>query len=352
MKIKLLTLILAMGLLQANLPEAFAQNDSETSTKKSVKKAKKLKKGKKAKKSKKAEAEEQQDEEESVAAPKAESAVAKLLKSNTYFNKTTPNYDADYFILLKSASWCGPCCREMPEIAKAYKLMEASGAVELILLGHDKTQPQAEKWMKDNKADFPAVMNAGGISLPKMPPSPGIPFAAIMKSDGTIIESGHGSIIRKWRSLTIGEYSLIGDTDEKLVGKAISKMKFTNGKPSRKADYYIYIYSPSLSDEDADALAELSKEYSKMKSDKVEVILITGAEDNNSALLRSLKKARIKFPSIVKSADGVAGLPAIGTLGKEPHVWMVSQGGGASIDGDLSAAGNWQKVVEANASGE
>lgn len=347
MRIKFLTFLFAFGLLQGTLPAAYAESDNEPAVKKTLKKGKKGKKSKKSKKAKKADTEDKQakDEEEAETTPKAESIVGKLLKANTYFNNKTPNYDADYFIFLKSASWCGPCCREMPEIVKAYKLMEASGKVELILLSHDRTQDAAEKWLAANKATFPAKMDGG--SLPKFPPAPGIPFAIMMKADGTVIESGHGSIVRQWKNKTLGEFALLGDSDEPVVNKAISKMKFMNGKPGRKGEFFLYLYSPDLSS-DAETLAELSEQYQEMKENKVEVILIANVESKGD-LLRALKKERIKFPAILAGTDGVNELPGIGKLDKTAHVWMVSQGGGVAIDGELSETKNWQKVIEANA---
>ena len=43
------------------------------------------------------------------------------------------NEKADYFIYLFSASWCGPCCREMPEIVELYDDIKKSGKVDIIL---------------------------------------------------------------------------------------------------------------------------------------------------------------------------------------------------------------------------
>ncbi|MBR4884808.1 MAG: hypothetical protein IKZ33_05790, partial [Lentisphaeria bacterium] len=37
------------------------------------------------------------------------------------------NTKADYYIYLFSASWCGPCCKEMPEIVEHHKKMKQDG---------------------------------------------------------------------------------------------------------------------------------------------------------------------------------------------------------------------------------
>lgn len=342
MKIKLLTLALAFGLLSGGLPASLAQDEADTPVKKTTKKSKKSKKQKKSKKSRK---DKEKDEQEEVTAPKEESAVGKLLKQNTFFNNDKPNFDADYFIFLRSASWCGPCNREMPEVVKGYELMQRSGQVELILLSHDQTPEVATQWFKKFNATFPALMK-GGV-LPKLPAAPGIPHATIMKADGTVIEAGHGSIVKGWKSKTIGENTILGDSDEPRVARALKKMKFTNGKPSRKAKLYIYLYTPKVDDIDTELFESLADQYRDMKKNKVEVLVITSGE-SASDVSRTLKKNKIKFPAIMKDAEGVSELPGIGDLGTAPQAWIITQGGGYAAGGEQSVAKDWEKYVVAD----
>ena len=221
MKFKFFPLILMGGLMTWALPMVQA------------------KKGKK-----KAEKEEAAEEE-----PAEESVVAAKIKNNTYFTEAQPNLKAQYYIFLQSASWCGPCNAEMPEVVKAYEQMKASGKVELILLSHDDNPTAGKGFLTKYKATFPGTMN-NGASVPPLPPAKGIPNATIMKADGTVIESGHGSIIRGWKNQTIGKYGVIGDDGEPRVGEAMKDMKFTNGKPSKKADFYIYLYAGTQIDKE------------------------------------------------------------------------------------------------------
>ena len=334
MKFKYFPLILLGGLVTWALPMAHAEADDDAPATKVTKKAKK---GKKAKK--KAEA---AQEEDSAEAP--ESAVAAKIKGNNYFTETKPNLKADYYIFLQSASWCGPCNAEMPEVVKAYEQMKASGRVELILLSHDDNPTAGKGFLTKYKATFPGTM-CHGASVPQIPPPPGIPNAAIVKADGTLIKSDHGSIIRSWKELTIGKYAVIGDDGEPRVGKALKDMKFTNGKPSRKADFYIYLYAPSASQTDKDLLSSLACQYKDMKKDKVEVIFMSN-EKTPAMLVKTLKACKAKFPAIQSSK--VEELPGLGTLGNEAKAWIVTQSGAEVISGTPDIANEWQKVVEAN----
>lgn len=296
---------------------------------------------KKKKKSKKSKIKDAEDE----AAPAAESVVGAKLKGNTFFNNTEPNLNAEYFIFLKSASWCGPCNMEMPTVAKAYEEMKQSGKVELILLSHDQTEEKAKGFLEKYGAKFPGLMK--GASIPDLPPSNGIPNATIMKADGTVIQSGHGSIIRGWKEKTIGKYAIIGDDGEARVGKALKKMKFTNGKPSAKADYYLYLHAPDLENAPSPIISQLAASQKELKKAKVEVIFIADAK-TPALIAKYLKSRKAKFAGIQKSDDSVAELPGIGALEATPQAWMVTQSGAVALSGGMERAAEWQEVVEAN----
>ena len=328
MKTKLLTLALSFGLIGCTLPAACAKDDAAPAT---AKAAKKTKKGKKAK------AEKKQAEE---------SLLGALLKENTYFNNKAPNFEADYFIFLSSASWCGPCNKEMPEVVNAYEKMKTTGKVELILLSNDQTQAAAESWLQKFNATFPAVMR--GAKVPdNMPPVNGIPHATSMKADGTVVTSGHGSIIRGWKDATIGKYAAVGGEEKPCVGKAMKSMKFTNGKPNLKADYYMYFYAPKLDESIATELGSLSTQYKDMKKKKMEIIFITEAE-KPAAINKALRPHKAKFPAIQKDAEGVSELPGLGEMGDKPKVWVVTQNKAFIAEGDINIISDWEEMVKAN----
>lgn len=332
MKLHLHLITLLAGLLAWGLPVSTTYADDTDS---SAQVSKKKKKGKKDKKK----------SAEDEAAPAAESVVGAKLKGNTFFNNTTPNLNAEYFIFLKSASWCGPCNMEMPTVAKEYELMKQSGKVELILLSHDRTEDAAKGFLKKYGATFAGLMK--GASIPTLPPSNGIPNATIMKADGTVIQNGHGSIIRGWKEQTIGKYAIIGDDGEPRVGKALKKTKFTNGKPSAKADYYLYVYAPDLENAPDPIISQLAASQKELKKSKVEVIFITEAK-TPALITKYLKSKKAKFAGAQKSDEAVAELPGIGALAATPQVWMVTQSGAVALSGGVELASEWQEVVKAN----
>ena len=130
----------------------------------------------------------------------ASKAVAKALSGMETFNGT-PNYKAKYYIYLQSASWCGPCNQEMPEIVKAYPKMQKQ-KVEIILVGCDSTVKAAEGFLTKYKAKFPGVMSSApeARNLPGIQKASGIPHATIVDEKGRVLADGHGSIIREWES--------------------------------------------------------------------------------------------------------------------------------------------------------
>lgn len=303
----------------------------------SEKVSKKAKKGKKAKK---------QKTEATEEVPEKESVVGTMLRKNTYFNNKEPNFNAEYFIFLQSASWCGPCNQEMPHVAEAYEQMRASGKVELILVSNDQTEAAAQAWLDKYKAKFPAIMP--GATLPQCPPARGIPNATIMNANGDVIESGHGSIIRGWKKQTIGEFAVIGDDGESRVAPALKEMKFTNGRPNTKAKYYIYLYSPAPDSLDADFLTSIAGEYKEMKKNKMEIIFISDTK-TPALLTKALKGYKAKFPAISRTAAGVSDLPGIGEMGSTPQAWVVTQSGAGVTSGNPDKiVSSWLKIVEAN----
>ncbi len=135
------------------------------------------------------------------AASSAPTAVQKAVaKLNTI--QGSVNTKADYYIYLQSASWCGPCQAEMPEIAKEYRSMKAGGKVELILVSWDQTPAKAKAFANQHGASFPIVMNTDPSvrQLPGFNKAKGIPTATIVDKNGEEIISAHGALIMDWKT--------------------------------------------------------------------------------------------------------------------------------------------------------
>lgn len=145
------------------------------------------------------------------AAKKSKSDVTALGDTNpvmTGFKKLKsfngkPNAKAKYYFYLCSASWCGPCQREMPELVEAHKKMKKDGRCEIILVGYDKTLDAAKAYLKSHKAKFAGVWGEDKNikELPGYQPVPGIPYAILVERSGKVQTVNHASMIKDWKSI-------------------------------------------------------------------------------------------------------------------------------------------------------
>ena len=97
---------------------------------------------------------------------------------------------AKVYLCLFSASWCPPCRREMPRIAKTYaETLKDDPDIELIHFSRDQNDEKAMAWAKEHDVKFPVVKPEGGNPLDLH--CNGIPHLFIVKADGTLLEEGH-----------------------------------------------------------------------------------------------------------------------------------------------------------------
>lgn len=126
--------------------------------------------------------------------------------SHTYLTETKPAAEANFYVYLCSASWCGPCRAIMPQIIKEYPQIKAAGG-EIILLCFDLTPEAGKAYVKKYNAVFPAILTAPNKIkdieplLPGFKAPRGIPYVAIVRPDGTCIHAGHGATLLKWREI-------------------------------------------------------------------------------------------------------------------------------------------------------
>lgn len=131
----------------------------------------------------------------------AATAVGKAVGKLKTFNGK-PSKKALVYVYLQSASWCGPCNQEMPEVADIYKEMDKDGRAEIILVGHDKTEDAAKKFLKKYKAKFPGILANGKNvdNLPGFTPANGIPNAIMVDAEGNVLAAGFpSSILPQWK---------------------------------------------------------------------------------------------------------------------------------------------------------
>lgn len=110
----------------------------------------------------------------------------------------TLNKEADYYIYLYSASWCGPCRAVMPRIVSLYKdSISKNKRVEIVLFDFDRSEEEARRYVGHYGANFCTVMGENPLvdKLPGAYQVRGIPHCIAVDKNGKRIFSGHASVI-------------------------------------------------------------------------------------------------------------------------------------------------------------
>ena len=139
--------------------------------------------------------------------------VAKKLNGCKFLVSGEFKKNAKVYLCLFSASWCGPCRREMPRIAKMYaETLKDDPDIELIHFSCDRDEEKALAWAKEHDVKFPVVKPKGGNPLELH--SRGIPHLFIVKADGTVVEDGHPMKLfteEKIKAIKAGDFSAGGE---------------------------------------------------------------------------------------------------------------------------------------------
>ena len=145
--------------------------------------------------------------------------LGKQLKGLTYrekdgrFIKMDGKWNARYFILYYSASWCGPCRASLPRNLEVYRDKIASRKdLEVVLCSMDRALEGAQKWAVSNKMPWPVFLFGYLDNLSKESPLirknyPGpIPSLVLVDANGNKIASGSmDGLVRKVEELASAE---------------------------------------------------------------------------------------------------------------------------------------------------
>lgn len=332
-------------------------------TAKADKKAKGDKKGKKAK-------------EEEAPVIGAVGQYLQGLDDTVLWVNEKPAADADFYIYLTTASWCGPCNAEMPHVVEHYKKMRELGNVELIVVSGDREPNAAKGFMEKYGATFAVYDRKMARELPGYTPSNGIPDAIIVDKDGKAIKQGHGAIINQWESLTVnnpeyaGKISAPKDKEDDAKGgkdkkdakdskegnaviTALKKLKPFNGKPSAKADYYIYLQSASWCGPCNNEMPHVVEAYKEMKkTGRVEIILVSHDKTEGDAK-GFLKQYKAKFPAVMVQDKDIEKLPGFSKPNGIPNAIFVDKNGKLITQGHGSLVADWkQYTIDKDAAAE
>ncbi len=294
-------------------------------------------------------------------------------------NDVHPSTTARYYIYHCSASWCPPCNKEMPQVVEAYQAVKKSGVAEMLLVAYDYTEEDAHKYIEKYGVMYPAVMSSRAPGLPGFHSPRGIPYTIIVDGEGNVVKEGHGgAIVRDWkaiisayekerglplsfpealtRTLTPRRTLASVDTEEAaesaagnklgVVADALRKVKWFNGKPALRAEYYIYLLSASWCGPCRAEMPGIAKEYKEMKKDgRVELVLL-GGDESQGAAKKFLKANKAAFPGTLLEAKGVMELPGAESFPQFfPSAVIVAADGTVITAGHGSLVMDWRKYT-------
>ena len=126
--------------------------------------------------------------------------------SKAEFLTGKPMADAQHYIYIYSASWCGPCRMLMPRIVEQYAAMKEN-KVEVILISCDRGADVAKHYIEHYKAALPGlhVASPAARQLPGATTPQGIPHAVIVDANGKVLYSGHGQGALSWKKICTPE---------------------------------------------------------------------------------------------------------------------------------------------------
>ncbi len=153
--------------------------------------------------------------------------MAAELRNMSFFN-AQPNTKAQYYIILRSASWCAPCRKELPAIAAIYPEIQKSQEVELILWSADKDEQTGTKFLTDYKASFAGTMKMGSLEK-HMRKHSGIPHAYVLDKDGNILYHGDAHLILNWKKYTLDFHKNKAELQEEMKKALEKKARGTAG---------------------------------------------------------------------------------------------------------------------------
>lgn len=126
----------------------------------------------------------------------APGAVGQALAKVKPLSGPKAKQNAKYYLCLYSASWCGPCRKEMPQVVKVYnKEIKSNPDVELVLFSRDQNPADAKKWLSSAKAKFTVLAPKDQSKIPGAQSPGGIPHMYIIDADGKVLKEGYPSSI-------------------------------------------------------------------------------------------------------------------------------------------------------------
>lgn len=136
--------------------------------------------------------------------------------------------------------------------------------------------------------------------------------------------------------------------DKKAVSNAFKKLKTTYGRAKGNGKFFLYADYNLLLEDSSVLLEQLAESDRAFKSAKVNVLLINHESIEEDEAVKSLKKRKIKFPMVMKTAELEEELPGY-TPGSAPHITIVDGTGEVKASGGAELLESWHEAIGAKA---
>ncbi len=313
--------------------------------------------------------------------------VGEAIVSLPLLNEARPSTSARYYVYMCSAGWCPPSHRAMASAVKAYEDMKKTALVEILHIDYSRSEEEARKFIGEHGVKFPATMSRNASVLPGFGNPGYIPSIIIVDAFGNVVKSGHGSIIKDWKSLITAyekekglplsfpetvvltctprmvladaemadeERNADDDKAEKPAGKPTRKASskvgkalagltsLTDNEPNLRAKHYIYLCSAGWCGPCNAEMPHVVAAYEAMQKSNTELILVS-FDHSQDAARGFVEKYGAEFPVIMK--DQAADLPGIKMPRGIPFCCIVDAKGKLLHSGHGSAAVEWYKYT-------
>jgi len=283
-------------------------------------------------------------DEETPCIKSGTSAVANAL-AEVDFLKGKPDPNAKYYIYLHSASWCGPCRREMPGIVDSYKELKKNG-FEIILFGHDRTDREVVAYAENYNAEFPVLKDSSKLAtkVPGYKAVNGIPHIVVVDRNGNEIVETHPMLFfsnDQWKNYISKDSqegacagqssSCAGQSSSRTLAKstvanALAKIRYLKGKPELKAKYYIYLHSAAWCGACCLEMPSIVSSYAELKEQGFEIILF-GHDVSEGDVVAFAERFKAEFPVLKDSPEWATKVPGYQKVCGIPHMIIVNPSG-------------------------
>ena len=118
-------------------------------------------------------------------------AVELPMLDNEHATLSLPLHNGRPMVVNFFASWCEPCRRELPRLARAASAQ--TGAVDFVGIDHQDSRARAQEMLRQAGVGYPAGYDHAGVLARKLG-APGMPFTLFVDGRGRIVDKVIGEL--------------------------------------------------------------------------------------------------------------------------------------------------------------